>query len=134
MTTATGPPNEERWKGIDGFAYDVSDYGRVRRRPGAVTYGRTGQRRVAGGLLHGRPNPGGRGHLRVRLSCGAIQADRLVHRLVLEAFYGPLPPGYRTAWLNGDVRDNRLDNLVAWAMTPNGLVVAAPVVHRLSTL
>ena len=36
-----------------------------------------------------------------------------VHRLVLEAFVGPCPPGCETRHLNGNPADNRLCNL-AW--------------------
>jgi len=34
-----------------------------------------------------------------------------VHRLVLETFVGPCPPGEETCHINGDVSDNRLENL-----------------------
>lgn len=37
----------------------------------------------------------------------------LVHRLVLEAFVGPCPPGLECRHLNGNPTDNRLENL-AW--------------------
>ncbi|MDE2095631.1 MAG: HNH endonuclease [Patescibacteria group bacterium] len=35
----------------------------------------------------------------------------LVHRLVLEAFIGPCPPGMECRHLNGNRSDNRLENL-----------------------
>jgi hypothetical protein len=36
---------------------------------------------------------------------------RAVHRLVLEAFVGPCPPGYQCCHWNGEAGDNRLENL-----------------------
>jgi hypothetical protein len=38
---------------------------------------------------------------------------RDVHRLILETFVGPRPPGKQCRHLNGDSLDNRLENL-AW--------------------
>jgi DNA-binding CsgD family transcriptional regulator len=37
--------------------------------------------------------------------------NTLVHRVVLEAFIGPCPPGLQCRHLNGNPADNRLDNL-----------------------
>jgi hypothetical protein len=42
---------------------------------------------------------------------GHNQTRRTVHRLVGEAFLGPLPEGMETRHLNGDGTDNRLENL-----------------------
>lgn len=50
-----------------------------------------------------------------RVSLGNTQ--RYVHRLVLEAFVGPCPPGKQCRHLNGDKADNKLTNL-AWG-TPS---------------
>ncbi len=56
-----------------------------------------------------RPKKGDRyGHLSVTLP-GRIQ--RYVHALVLEAFVGPCPPGMQCRHLDGNPRNNRLDNL-----------------------
>jgi hypothetical protein len=43
---------------------------------------------------------------------GAVEdANRSVHRLVLEAFVGPRPAGMQCRHLDGDPRNNRLSNL-----------------------
>jgi hypothetical protein len=55
------------------------------------------------------------GYLYVLLSPvpGAHHRKRFVHRLVLESFIGPCPPGQEVRHRNGDRTDNRLANL-AW--------------------
>ena len=40
-----------------------------------------------------------------------------MHRLVLDAFIGPCPPGHEASHLNGDPSDNRLANLT-WESRP----------------
>ena len=52
----------------------------------------------------------GKGYYRVSLG---KDEDRYVHRLVLTAFAGECPKGHEASHLNGDVSNNRLDNL-AW--------------------
>lgn len=87
----------ERWRRIPAFPlYEVSSSGRVRRW-------------VTGRQLTTYPT--NFGHLKVH--CGRSGRDKLVHRLVLEAFVGPCPDGMECRHLNGDPSDNRLDNL-AW--------------------
>ncbi len=55
-----------------------------------------------------KPRPSDRfGHLKVSLS----GKPRSVHRLVLEAFIGPSPPGMECRHLDGNPRNNNLDNL-----------------------
>jgi hypothetical protein len=51
----------------------------------------------------------GKGYLAIRLG----GKNRRVHRLVLEHFVGPCPPGMETRHLNDNRIDNRLSNL-AW--------------------
>lgn len=71
------------------------------------------------GQVHGprksplRQNPVGSGYLSVGLYAdGRPEKTRLVHHLVLEAFVGPRPDGHEASHVNGDVLDNRLENLV----------------------
>lgn len=104
----------ENWRDVPGYegAYEVSDLGRVRSldrfiafdhptRPGLWRRGR--MRRTPVGN-HGYPT--------VSLTCTRHrQRARLVHRLVLEAFVGPCPPGMEACHNNGDRTDSRLVNL-----------------------
>ncbi|MGK3995033.1 HNH endonuclease [Sorangium sp. So ce1024] len=52
-----------------------------------------------------------RGHLRVALYGHGRRGKLLVHRLVLEAFVGPCPPGMEGCHNDGDPTNNRLENL-----------------------
>lgn len=52
------------------------------------------------------------GYVQVKLAAGQPRPKNVfVHRLVLEAFVGPCPPGLEIRHLNDDPSDNRLDNL-----------------------
>jgi HNH endonuclease len=51
------------------------------------------------------------GYLVVNLSTGGKKSQRFVHRLVLEAFVGPRPPGLVCCHGDGDPTNNRLENL-----------------------
>ena len=60
-----------------------------------------------------RQRPAGNGAMKVEIG----NLTRMVHDLVARAFYGPPPPGYRVKHRNGDMSDNRLENLV-WSGAP----------------
>lgn len=105
----------ERWKPVLGFegAYEVSDFGRVRSCDRQAVYVRIvdGQPQKATRLRRGtllRPGTVKSGHQLVSLGRGA---SRLVHRLVLDAFVGPKPPGHEGCHGDGNPANNRLDNL-----------------------
>lgn len=51
------------------------------------------------------------GHLQTRMRQGSRAYARYIHRLVLETFVGPCPPGMECCHNNGDPADNRLENL-----------------------
>jgi hypothetical protein len=90
----------EEWRPVVGYEgkYEVSDMGRIRR----VKTGRVLRTRV---VVHkGR-------YERVGLWRDGKSRVWQVHRLVGEAFLGPLPRGLETRHLNGDGADNRLVNL-----------------------
>lgn len=96
----------ETWRRAVGFPdYEVSDLGRVRSndrmvygyfKPGRIL--KVGERRHKGRL----------NHISVRLGRGK---SLRVHRLVLEAFVGPCPPGHEGCHNDGDPTNNRLSNL-----------------------
>lgn len=100
----------EEWRPVVGHedTYEVSDLGRVRSVPRRVR-SRGGHRVTRGRVLS--PRPGYAGYVRVTMNGPSRRAAR-VHRLVLEAFRGPCPPGGVCRHLNGDPADNRLVNLV----------------------
>lgn len=81
------------WRDISGFDYEVSSQGEVRNKQ-------------TGRVL--RPGRCKSGHRNVVLGRGN---NRLVHRLVAEAFCGPCPVGLEVRHLNGDPADNRAENL-----------------------
>lgn len=96
---------EERWKPVAELpdTYEVSDQGRVRRLTSVtrtkagrllkLTYSRDGYHQV--GLSRPGTNP----------------IYRRVHRLVWEAFQGPIPKDLVVNHINGKRDDNRLENL-----------------------
>lgn len=103
---------DEKWAPAAGFEglYEVSTLGRVRSIPRVVwrSDGRTHS--VKGGVL--RPATRKRvGYQHVALRKDGAYYTRTVHRLVLEAFVGPRPPGLECCHSNGNARDNRLENL-----------------------
>lgn len=91
----------ESWRPIADFSgYEVSNRGRVRSHK----WGRPHVRKPV--VTHG-------GHLRVALSRDGKLSHHYVHRLVYEAFVGPVPDGLLICHRNGDPTDNRPDNLRA---------------------
>jgi NUMOD4 motif/HNH endonuclease len=93
-------PAPERWLPVVGYEglYEVSDLGRVRNRHGRIL---TPQRQENRG-----------GYLTVKLWHPQLRQHRhMIHRLVGEAFLGPLPPGLETRHGPGGKLDNRLINL-----------------------
>lgn len=98
----------ERWLAAVGHAgYEVSDLGRLRttvRRNGMAG---AGPLRIVEGHVRKKS-----GYVFVALrNADGSRADRQMHRLVLEAFVGPCPPGMETRHGNGVRHDNRLGNI-----------------------
>lgn len=86
----------EEWRDIEGHEglYQVSNTGKVKSlRSGKILKTESGEW----------------GHQRVNL--GRRERGLRVHRLVLEAFVGPCPPGMECCHNNGDPSDNRVENL-----------------------
>ena len=92
----------ERWRPITGFAYDVSDHGRVRRIGG-------GRGAVVGRILKCPRSTDG--YPSVVLSRSAVPYTRRVHALVMEAFVGSRPDGYLIDHIDHQRTNNRLSNL-----------------------
>lgn len=108
--TATAVP--ERWLPIPSYEglYEVSDHGRVRSLDRRVTSGRR-TRFQAGRVLSGARGRVRHPHRRVPLSREGATKDFYVHRLVLEVFVGPCPPGMEACHNDGDPTNNHLGNL-----------------------
>lgn len=107
----TDLPGEE-WRPVAGYEglYEVSDAGRVKSLNRVVVGSNGIERRVHGKLLNGRLSPAG---YRVVNLCGDKNADRLIHRLVAEAFLEPDSDPERNIvdHINAIRTDNRLENL-----------------------
>ena len=90
----------ETWARVPGYEglYEVSNLGEV----WSLQTGR---------VL--RQNPSSGGYLVVTLCRAGRQKTHTVHRLVLTAFVGPCSAGMQARHLDGNQRNNRLDNL-AW--------------------
>lgn len=95
----------ETWKIISGWPYEVSNLGRVRRTTG-------GSNTWAGRILKELRIP--RGYRSVRLYSTLKEqswCNYTIHNLVLTAFVGLRPKGYQANHIDGDKTNNRLDNL-----------------------
>lgn len=96
--------NGEQWRDIPGTngSYEVSDFGRVRRK---IAMGRW----KAGGFLSPRYHR--QGYIEIKFNLNGASKQILAHRLVMMAFVGNPPAGMETNHINGIKDDNRLKNL-----------------------
>lgn len=94
---------KEIWRPVVGYEglYDVSNLGNVR----SLNYGKTGKVKLKK-LSYDKD-----GYLRVNLYKNGKQKNCSVHRLVWEAFVGPIPDGYELDHINTVRDDARLENL-----------------------
>jgi hypothetical protein len=101
----------ELWRPIPDFEgiYQVSSLGRVRSLDRRVWSSRGFWAELRGQVLGTSALPSG--HLHVGLRTGGKRVNRLVHRLVLEAFVGPCPDGMEACHWDGDPTNNSLSNL-----------------------
>lgn len=101
----------EEWREIPEFKerYEVSNMGRIRSKD-RIVEGVDGRRRFHRSRML-KLVTSWTGHQHVNLTVEGKAYVRKVHRLVLEAFVGPMPPGLVCRHLNGCPTDNRLSNL-----------------------
>ncbi|WP_373234004.1 NUMOD4 motif-containing HNH endonuclease [Mycobacterium marinum] len=107
------PGTPEQWCPVVGYegVYEVSDHGRVRSIDRVVPSNRPGKTRLSKGQIMTGFALADTGHQIVWLSREGRRSGRLIHRLVLEAFVGPCPPGMESCHRNDISSDNRLTNL-----------------------
>lgn len=100
------PGHPCRWRLVPGLhdRFEVSDTGLVRR---ARHTGKGG--RGAGTLV--ATARGRHGYVKFHTTIDGKPKSLRVHRMVILAFVGPIPPGMEVAHLNGCRTDNRLENL-----------------------
>lgn len=111
--TTGGDAAHEQWLEIPGFPdYSVSHLGRVKSHARMSRPGKGGGRRPVPECIL-KPSVDRDGYSVVCLSRKSRGEQYFVHEIVLMAFVGPRPPGYHTSHLDGDSRNNTLDNL-AW--------------------
>lgn len=103
----------EEWRPIEGWPYEVSNLGRVRRATDAINWNGAVISRK-GRIL--RLAPHSAGYVGVALCINGRPKSFTVHRLVCIAFNGPPPtPQHQVAHSDGDKKNNRADNL-RWAL------------------
>lgn len=108
MSECVTPP--EHWRPVVGWEdlYEVSDRGRVRSLDRWIAH-QGGRRFHPGRIL--KPAPHNAGYPKVNLCRGKGDGERrecvYVHRLVLDAFAGPCPPGKEACHGPGGPSDNR---------------------------
>lgn len=124
----------EKWLPVVGYEelYKFSDMGRVRSLERVVTQlskeGTPIQRRRRARVLA----PQVTRHSRVGLHRNGLQENRLVHRLVLEAFVGPCPSGLEACHANDIGTDNRLSNLRWDTRQANTLDMVRNGIHNMA--
>ena len=98
----------ESWYPVVGFEdrYKVSNLGRVRSLDCIRPNGNPLSGRIMRPSKHPRTS-----HQRVVLWKDGREYTRLVHRLVLEAFVGPCPPGMQGLHWDDDPANNVVENL-----------------------
>jgi len=93
---------EEEWRPVERMSgYEVSNLGRLRRK------NRSWPRHAKHAYTYPKPRYSPQGYVKVHNS----QGDHQLHRLVLEAFVGPCPPGKECDHINRRPGDNQLWNL-----------------------
>lgn len=107
----------EEWRPIPGYEsiYEVSSHGRVRSLPRewyqAAPQGSGTVRRITPGRVLS-PEISRTGYCRAQLTIARRTVKKFhIHRLVLEAFIGPCPPGHVVCHWDGDPSNNCLSNL-----------------------
>jgi hypothetical protein len=110
----------EEWRPVVGHegSYEVSSAGRVRSLDRDVSRG-PGVLHVVGRNLRAVAPASPRGYPRVTLWRAGVAEPRDIHRVVCDAFRGPLPRGQQTRHIDGNRFNNKIDNLVYGSPSDN---------------
>lgn len=101
----------EEWRKTEFPLYEVSNLGRVRSWRNEAGNTRT-EPRILKPWQSGRMYKSGkRGSMQIMICTDSGNVKRKIHHLVLEAFEGPCPEGCEAAHLDGDITNNRINNL-----------------------
>lgn len=108
----------EIWKPVVGFEdrYEVSSLGRVRSLTHTVPHLR-GTRTIPGRVL--KPQQQASGHLYIKSLGGRRGKIAWIHRLVYEAFVGPIPSRMDIRHLDGNPQNNTPENLAIGTRVEN---------------
>lgn len=98
---------QEVWKSVVGYEgiYSVSNLGRVRRE--------------GSGFVKGSYNPDK--YIQIGLCRFSKRKLKMLHRIVVESFLGPIKEGYEVNHIDGDKDNNALSNLEAVTPKENNL-------------
>lgn len=91
---------KEIWKDIPGYInlYQASNYGEIK----SLRFNKE---------IILKQKTDRSGHLRINLFKNNTRKEYQVHRLILETFIGRCPPGMECRHLDGNPKNNKLDNL-----------------------
>ena len=105
---------DERWRQIVDYEglYDISDFGRVRSA-------RKSTNTFVGRML--RPGEHSLGYHQVILYKDGVQRHHYIHRLVASVFIGECNDGEQVNHIDGNKKNNRLDNLEYVTPSENSL-------------
>jgi len=86
----------DEWRPVPGWPYDATKDGRIRRSE---------NKRISVTADH--PS----GYRQIAMHNNGVRRTQKIHRMVYEAWVGPIPPGMQINHLNGIKSDNRIENL-----------------------
>ncbi len=103
----------EIWKDIPGYKgiYQISNHGRIKR---IAKCNRSYSGRILSPVLNC-------GYFRVKLCVNGKQDTRKIHRLVLETFIGPCPDNCECCHMDGNSKNNHIENL-RWDTRSNNMI------------
>lgn len=106
---------KEVWRPVRDYEdrYEISSFGRIRSvyriEDRISVYGK--KYKLSKKPVYRKIHKDKNGYMRVILKKNSIGKSYCVHRLVWEAFNGPIPEGMQVNHINEDKTDNRLENL-----------------------